>query len=451
MGFSWVAILISYVFLGLVNTFWQDKENNQIFGRIYLSTDSLVTFGLFWVNFASTWAIFSWISICLSNFPQDTHLLFPIIIVAHLSTTRNFDYTVKNIFFGSLNNSNFSIFLYITGAYVGILTFLISLLIRKREIKNTFVRLFSPDSFGVTIMVFVDALFIECLIASQLIENNYFVTFIVFIIGLFFSLLSLYFFRRLMKSQAMKLGALKFSKKLVEVPLSECIKDSKFILLCIVSAVVKGTSVTSTYHIQEIGLMLNKFDQVENMAKTMWILTITSIFLGGIMVIFFRKTIHAYFFLSLAPLLWLFNFYYFIGIGYGIWSIVIPQIILSAGGTLNFIQTWGFVFIWDFIGIWLMEYVYIQIVNWKYEYSLFTYFMLCSLLNFALFILCWIKYWKRKPTKTEKKEEKKQRKLDNKQRKLDKKKNKDGKKSKKKNLKRNFTALNLRSLDKLKL
>lgn len=80
-------------------------------------------------------------------------------------------------------------------------------------------------------------------------------------------------------------------------------KDSRFILLCIVSAVVKGTSVTSLYHIQEIGLMLNKFNEVENIEKTMWILTVTSVYLGGIMVIFFRKTLYAYFFLCLTPFL----------------------------------------------------------------------------------------------------------------------------------------------------
>mmetsp|Transcript_21478 Transcript_21478/g.19051 ORF Transcript_21478/g.19051 Transcript_21478/m.19051 type:complete len:104 (+) Transcript_21478:408-719(+) len=102
---------------------------------------------------ATTLTAFTFISICVSNFRQNTGIVFPIIIVPYVLTAGDFDFYLKNFAFGIFETSDFYTYLFVTGAYICILTILLTFVIKKIRVGSSLVRMFSPDAFGVTCFV----------------------------------------------------------------------------------------------------------------------------------------------------------------------------------------------------------------------------------------------------------------------------------------------------------
>ncbi|CAI2366496.1 unnamed protein product [Moneuplotes crassus] len=446
MEISSIVLALSYCILGSL-----DKFQIGIIGF----DAAIISFACFLANLASTLVIFIAISLCISNYSHEEDLLLPIIIAAHLVTAGEFDENIKHLLFNFNEDFQMSLFFFITGGYVGICSLLLSLTIERRTIKSFLVQWFSPDTFGVTLFVLYCALFIEVLVASQIIEGNYPMTVAVFIIGWLIYLYIPYFFRRIILDQGVKLKGFKMTKVVREVSLSKCLKDSKFQLMCVLSAVIKGTSLTTVHYIKDIGVILRKYHEVEHLEKSYWIVAVSAVFLGGILVVFFRKSIHAYFFLCIAPFLCIFGFYYFLGASYGLISVIIPQIILFGGGHQDFVQTWGFIYLCDLFGIIAMDLIVRAILLWNYQYNLLVYFGVCAFVNLILFIACIRKYCQRKLAR---KEIKKQKKAKKEKKKKLKETNKNPKKHKnttplkpKTKRKKSFNALNLDTSPKLKI
>ena len=137
---------------------------------------------------------------------------------------------------------------------------------------------------------------------------------------------------------------------------------------------VSGTTITHIFHLQEMDISLIQLNQITSMENIIWMITITSIYLGGLLIVFFNKTLSANFFLSISPLLCAFNIPYLFAIGYGLLTVIIPQTILNLGGYLNFVINWGIVFLCNFIGVLTFELIYHVITSFDSEWSLYAYF-----------------------------------------------------------------------------
>ena len=149
-------------------------------------------------------------------------------IVAYVFTGGDLDFSIKNLFFGTLESSDMWIYLLTTGFYIVLITTALSFIIKQHNIKSTLVKMFSPDKYGVTIIVLVSALCFEILVGARLTQNNWLFIFISFLVGFLILLLGPYFFRKMIMSKAKSLSEMKISQKINQIELNEFISDNIF-------------------------------------------------------------------------------------------------------------------------------------------------------------------------------------------------------------------------------
>mmetsp|Transcript_21478 Transcript_21478/g.19049 ORF Transcript_21478/g.19049 Transcript_21478/m.19049 type:complete len:190 (+) Transcript_21478:1221-1790(+) len=88
--------------------------------------------------------------------------------------------------------------------------------------------------------------------------------------------------------------------------------------------------------------------------------------------------------------------------------------ILDLGGSINFVQTWGIVFIWNFFGICAIDGMFYASAYLNEQWRMYAFLGVCSLLNLIVFFICTRYFCRKKPNKKERKEEKKNKKQKNK-------------------------------------
>jgi len=334
-------------------------------------------------NVWSIFGVFITISITVTNFPKTTSMLLPILLAVYLSVAPEFGLSVRNSFF---NNVEYPIYLCVWGTLIFIVFVLANFLWHPVEVKSKIVRRFSPDRLGLSIFLFVAALFVEWLFITKLVYGNWIMSFIFFMLLFISNLIGPYVLMKITKKEMKGVKALKHFqfkiKTFTEKEFYHLMNDTNYIVMAIVSAIIIGTWGTFINKTEEIAVSLDQTDSLKNMNNTVWISGMTAVFAGGLISVFWKKLVETYFFLFLATVFWsigfglallseifdgvlLFNAAIFIGISYGMCWVLVPQTCLAGGGPLSFSYSWGLVLAMDFIGMVISEFIFTFLYHFK--------------------------------------------------------------------------------------
>lgn len=348
--FAAIASLISFSTLGYI------AENGQ--GEAYIWI--LMMFMLFIGAMSGALATVGAIVTSVKNFPRVVGMLIVVLMIPYYKVAPYFEFSIRSAFFAEMSLLWYFI---MVGVSMAVVFLAAAFAIRRATINDKIENVMADlDRMAMLIFVFIEVIFLAAYYVMSIILEDWFVGAILFLVFIFLNFLALALSTFLITSRAKKFGPSDLAKAKAddfkETNFGDYIKEVRYMALIVATFIVVGTGITFNFNISQICFSVGAVDSFDNILDTFFIADLSARIIGGLLAYFTDKSVNEYLFAAVGGLLsaigfgcallaeplgpgFLFAAAVLIGIGVGLFWVIVPMIVMDDAGPHNFGLNWG--------------------------------------------------------------------------------------------------------------